>query len=266
MHFIKRPWALCKQLSTLIVSCTLLIRVLSIGYVISGFLIKFQDDLLQSNVVPTLNLCNIGIFPLGSFINAVIFAPTPALIVNVLNSAITYIGIYKRKNRYLQISTVISLLVLIWYAILIGLWSWLISEIQTYNDIKECFASKWKQNMYVYHWRDITILRVWKCCGIDGTTTPYPYYCPFSVGCFDIFSNKINTYGSSFIALLVVNCASEIVMLAGISYLHGFHALLFKTTSTKYINSMEIHKLRNGVIVSMCLSLKENWTRYSYVL
>lgn len=82
-------------------------KVLSIGYVISGFLIKFQDDLLQSNVVPTLNLCNIGIFPLGSFINAVIFAPTPALIVNVLNSAITYIGIYKRKNRYLQIVSII---------------------------------------------------------------------------------------------------------------------------------------------------------------
>lgn len=80
---------------------------MSIGYVISGFLIKFQDDLLQSNVVPTLNLCNIGIFPLGSFINAVIFAPTPALIVNVLNSAITYIGIYKRKNRYLQIVSII---------------------------------------------------------------------------------------------------------------------------------------------------------------
>lgn len=82
-------------------------KVLSIGYVISGFLIKFQDDLLQSNVVPTLNLCNIGIFPLGSFINAVIFAPTPALIVNVLNFAITYIGIYKRKNRYLQIVSII---------------------------------------------------------------------------------------------------------------------------------------------------------------
>lgn len=52
------------------------------------------------------------------------------------------------------------------------------------------------------------------------------------------------------------------VMLAGISYLHGFHALLFKTTSTKYIISREIHKLRNGVIVSMCSSLKENWKRY----
>lgn len=56
------------------------------------------------------------------------------------------------------------------------------------------------------------------------------------------------------------------VMLAGISYLHGFHALLFKTTSTKYIISREIHKLRNGVIVSMCSSLKENWKRYIYVL
>lgn len=91
----------------LVFTFSIFFKVLSIGYVISGFLIKFQDDLLQSNVVPTLNLCNLGIFPLGSFINAVIFAPTPALIVNVLNSAITYIGIYKRRNHYLQIVSII---------------------------------------------------------------------------------------------------------------------------------------------------------------
>lgn len=57
---------------------------------------------------------------------------------------------------------------------------------------------------------DFQIFNVWECCGIDRPTTPPPNGCPFSVGCFDIFSHKIYTYGSSFIALLVVNCVSEV--------------------------------------------------------
>lgn len=264
MGSISNPWAFCKNLSTLIVSCTLFIRVLSIGYVIGGFVIKFQDPLLLYNVIPTVNQCKLGIFPLGSFINALIFAPTPALIVNVLNSVITYLGIFKRWNHYLQISTMISLLNLIWFVVLIGLWSWLINEIQAYNDIKECYAMKWEQNKY--YWNYIPMFNVSECCGVDRPTTPpgstpSPTECPFSAGCFDIFSNKIHTYGRSYIAGLVVSCITEIVMIVGTNYLHGFYAILPKSTSEKTIDSKEIHKLRNGAIVSMCLSLKENWTR-----
>lgn len=54
-------------------------------------------------------------------------------------------------------------------------------------------------------------------------------------------------------------------MIVGTNYLHGFYAILPKSTSEKTIDSKEIHKLRNGAIVSMCLSLKENWTRYPCV-
>lgn len=54
-------------------------------------------------------------------------------------------------------------------------------------------------------------------------------------------------------------------MIVGISYLHGLYAILLKSTSVKTIDSKELHKLRNGAIVSMCLSLKENWKRYPWV-
>lgn len=88
-------------------------KVLSIGYVIAGFVAKFQDHLLLYKVIQKLNTCNLGIFPLGSFINALIFAPTPAVIVNVLNSVITYLGIYKRRIHYLQIVSMIIVFYLI---------------------------------------------------------------------------------------------------------------------------------------------------------
>lgn len=265
MGSISNPWVFCQNLSTVIVSCTLLIRVLSIGYVICGFVIKFQDPLLLYNVIPTVNECKLGIFPLGSFLNALIFAPTPVMIFNLLNSVITYLGIYRRRNQYLQISTTISLLNLIWYVVLIGLWSWLINEIQTHNDIKECYAMKWEQNRN--YWNFIPMFNVSECCGVDRPTTPppgstsSPTECPFSKGCFDIFSNKIHTYGGSYIAALVVNCITEIVMIVGTSYLHGLYAILPKSTSEKTIDLKVLHKPRNGAIVSMCFSLKENWTR-----
>lgn len=265
MGSISNPWVFCQNLSTVIVSCTLLIRVLSIGYVICGFVIKFQDSLLLYNVIPTVNQCKLGIFPLGSSLNALIFAPTPVMIFNLLNSVITYLGIYRRRIQYLQISTTISLLNLIWYVVLIGLWSWLINEIQTHNDIKECYAMKWEQNRV--HWKFIPMFNVSECCGVDRPTTPppgstsSPTECPFSKGCFDIFSNKIHMYGRLYIAALVVNCITEIVMIVGTSYLHGLYAILPKSTSEKTIDLKEMHKLRNGAIVSMCFSLKENWTR-----
>lgn len=259
MTSISNPWTFCKNLSTLIVSCTLLIRVLSIGYVIGGFVIMFKDPQMYY-LSPPLKQCKLGIFPLGSFISALIFFLIPAVIVNALNSLITYLGICKRRNHYLQISTMISLLNLIWILVLIGLWSWLINE--TYNDIKECFALKWKQHKYKWDQEMVNVLR---CCGVDGPTrppdsTPSSTECPFSVGCFDVFSNKIHTYGSTYIAALVVNCITEIVMIVGTSYLHGFYKIL-KARSEKSIDSKELHKFRNGAIVSMCLSLKENWTR-----
>lgn len=56
------------------------------------------------------------------------------------------------------------------------------------------------------------------------------------------------------------------VMLVGISYFYGFYVLFFKIILIKYIILREIYKLRNGVIVFMCLFLKENWKRYIYVL
>lgn len=129
MRYIKKPWAFCKQLSTLIVSCTLIIRILSIGYVIGGFVVNFQDHRLLGEVITKLNQCNLGIFPLGSFINALIFAPTPTVIVNVLNSLVTYIGIYKRRNQYLQI---VSMIMIVFY--------WIHVSIFLKNDI----SFKWK--------------------------------------------------------------------------------------------------------------------------
>lgn len=49
------------------------------------------------------------------------------------------------------------------------------------------------------------------CCGIDTSIYMYPLPgCLFSVGCFDIISKKINTYGSSYIAVFVVNCVTEV--------------------------------------------------------
>lgn len=155
MGSISNPWIFCKNLSTLIVSCTLLIRVrsfqctmivlmsllelyfiipkhfndkchvskytwcsvyifefihlqvLSIGYVIGGFVILVNDPLLS--FVTPLSLCKIGIFPIRSFINALILFLTPTVIVNALNSLITYLGICKRRNHYLQIVSISNL-------------------------------------------------------------------------------------------------------------------------------------------------------------
>uniref|UniRef100_K1PEP1 Uncharacterized protein n=1 Tax=Magallana gigas TaxID=29159 RepID=K1PEP1_MAGGI len=183
MRFIRNPWARCKNLSILIVSCTLMIRVLSIGYVIGTFLIRFQDPFLGYTGINLLNWCNLGVFPLGSFINALLFSLIPAFIL--------------------------------------------------------------------------------KCCGADDRIAFGNLGCSLvsADACFDVFSNTINTYGSSFIAVLVVNCLAEIIMIVGISSLHGFYAVLFKSTSAKNMDSKEIHKLKNSAIGSGCLSLKEKWTR-----
>lgn len=240
MGSISNPWMFCKNLSTLIVSCTLLIRVLSIGYIIGGFAILSEDPLPRCNKTlnVTLNDCKLGMYQMGSFIKGLIIAPMAAVIVNVLNSVIIYLGICKRRNHYLQISTVISLLNLIWLVVVIGLWSWLINVINEVNFF-------------------------WECCGLDRSTTP-PASTPSFTGCphcFGTFLNLANTYGGFSIAALVLNCITEIIMIVGISYLHGLYAILFKSRSEKSIDSKELHKFRNGAIVSMCLSLKENWTR-----
>ncbi|XP_065939920.1 uncharacterized protein [Magallana gigas] len=239
MGSISNPRTFCKNLSTLIVSCTLLIRVLSIGYIIGGFVIQSKDALPRCNMTlyVTLNDCKLGMFQMGSFIKGLIFAPTPAVIVNVLNSLIIYLGICKRRNHYLQISTVIGLLNLIWLVVVIGLWSWLINVINEVNFLESC--------------------------GLDRSTTPPGSTssfteCPY---CFDYFLNMVHTYGRFSIAALVLNCITEIIMIVGISYLHGLYAILLKSPSVKTIDSKELHKLRNGAIVSMCLSLKENWKR-----
>nr|XP_034307957.1 uncharacterized protein LOC105340078 isoform X3 [Crassostrea gigas]XP_034307961.1 uncharacterized protein LOC105340078 isoform X3 [Crassostrea gigas] len=232
MGSISYPWTSCKNLSTLIVSCALLIRVLSIGYVIVGIGILSKTPLIRC--LSTLNDCKLGIFPLGAFFIWLILALTPAVIVNVTNSSITYLGICKRRNHYLQISTVISILNLIWFIILIGLWSWQINEVN-----------------------------VSECCGVERTPTPpgstsSSTECHF---CFDVFLNILHTYGRIYIAALILNCITEIIMIVGTSYLHGFYAILLKSPSVKTFDSKELHKLRNGAIVSMCLSLKENWKR-----
>lgn len=258
MRTISNPWARCKNLSILIVSCTLMIRVLSIGYVIGSFLIKFQDPFLGDNGINALNWFNLGVFPLGSFINALIFSQLPAFIVSLSNSVIIYIGICKRWNNCLQISSVISLLMLIWNAVLIGLWSWLIGEV--YYGIKGSFISVYSRDPATWnnYWQRL------RCCGADRRILLFgedQCYLSSPDACFVGFSNTINTYGSSFIAVLVVNCLAEIIMIVGISCLHGFNAVLLKSSSAKNMDAKEIYKLRNSVFASVCLSLKEKWTR-----
>lgn len=51
-----------------------------------------------------------------------------------------------------------------------------------------------------------------KCCGADNRIIPGNFGCGLASAdaCFDVFSNTINTYGSSFIAVLVVNCLAEV--------------------------------------------------------
>lgn len=51
-----------------------------------------------------------------------------------------------------------------------------------------------------------------KCCGADDRIAfgNLGCYLVSADACFDVFSNTINTYGSSFIAVLVVNCLAEV--------------------------------------------------------
>lgn len=50
-----------------------------------------------------------------------------------------------------------------------------------------------------------------KCCDVEKPI-PFSVVCPFADrdGCFDVFANTITTYGSSYIAVLVVNILAEV--------------------------------------------------------
>nr|XP_022337859.1 uncharacterized protein LOC111133618 isoform X2 [Crassostrea virginica] len=136
---------------------------------------------------------------------------------------------------------------------MVAMWSWILGEL--YYGVKGSFVSVYQQNPTLWNERWIQM----KCCDVEKPT-PFSIVCPFADrdGCFDVFANTITTYGSSYIAVLVVNILAEIVMIVGIEYLHRLQLMLdvTRTKPGRLIETKEIHNIRNGIVLATCVSLK----------
>ncbi|XP_048730673.2 uncharacterized protein LOC125647885 isoform X2 [Ostrea edulis] len=253
MRYIKKPWTLCKDIAVLITSCSLLIRILSIGYLIGGFVMRFHEPLLKSGSIRLLNSVQIGSLPLGSFINALALSLIPAIIVNTVSTTVIFYGICRRNKGYLIASAVINLLMVVYNIIVISLLSWLLKEVHSYM---------YESLRQLYNREKSSFDSEMECCGFDIPDLSCTY--SYDTSCSGYITETINTYGSAFIAVLVTNVIVSIIMIIGTEYLHRLQLALEKLEEPDLKNVLkedEMHKLQNGICTNMCSFLRVHCSR-----
>ncbi|XP_062588282.1 uncharacterized protein LOC134249945, partial [Saccostrea cucullata] len=245
----KAPKILCNRIAIVIISCSLIIRVLSIGYVVGGFVLKYHEHLLSDDSIEALNVVSIGSLPVGSFLNALFLSLIPTIIVHTVNAAVTFCGICTQNKRCLIASAIINVILVIFNLIVIALISWLLDEL--YSTILE--SLRWN---FPGEINQLTIAM--KCCGFDIKSTACPYDCNTYI------ADTINTYGSSYIAVLVINVIVSVIMIVGTEYLHRFIIARSHEKNNQplgnVIEKSEMHKIKNGVCANFCSLVKVHWT------
>ncbi|XP_061183040.1 uncharacterized protein LOC133191308 [Saccostrea echinata] len=235
MLFIKTPRTLCTRIAIVIISCSLIIRVLSIGYVVGGFVLKYHEKLLSAASIDVLNKVSIGSLPVGSFLNALFLSLIPTIIVHAVNAAVTFYGICKQSKRCLIASAVINIVMVIFNIIAIALQSWMLEEMH--------------------------------CCGFD-TFSPLLCSYLYNIDCASYIADTINTYGSSYIAVLVTNIIVSVIMIVGTEYLHRFQIAKSHGKNDRCpgnaIEKSEMHKIKNGICANLYRLVKVRSKLTSY--
>ncbi|XP_048730207.2 uncharacterized protein LOC125647538 isoform X2 [Ostrea edulis] len=263
MQYNRKLQSIWKNISIVIVSCVLIIRVFSLGYVVGGFILKFHEPLLHLGSIRMLNNLRMGTLPLGSLLNALTISLIPSMFFNTINTIFSFGGICKRSNGCLRASSIMNIIIILYNTIFTGLWTWLIAELN--HSIQNSFYE-----MY-HHWTTVSHDKLmWnskfvpmRCCGFNGTIIDILYTngCTFSVGCFDYLAGTINTYGSCYIAVLIANIVAGITMIVGTEYLHRLQTIDSKTKHIPRLDRGNIHKFRNGILCQICFILRTNWSR-----
>ncbi|XP_061183041.1 uncharacterized protein LOC133191309 [Saccostrea echinata] len=256
MQYFKKPWTLCTDISTVIVLCSILIRVLSIWYVVGGFILKFDEPLLSVDGIAFLNNVFLGSLPLGSFINGLVLSLLPSIIIHTVNAAVTFFGICRKMKGCLIASATINILMIIYHFLTIVLTSWLIDEME---------SSIYRQLKRTFDIRSDKYIPEMNCCGFDIDRTPCVTVPTSLPPCFDYIKEKLKAYGGSFIAVLVANILVSAVMVIGTEYLFRYEQVKSKQSQDSNLRNIieksELYNSRNGMYAKISSFLKGSWER-----
>ncbi|XP_062589087.1 uncharacterized protein LOC134250740 isoform X2 [Saccostrea cucullata] len=239
---------------TTIIICILIIRVLTIGYVIGGFIIKFYLSYLDESVVYILDHVTIGALPLGSTLMFLIYSLMPFML---LYSAVGLIGLVMlfKRMRFLLITHAVGHLPLIAMEVVyLSLVSWIVSENDhaTSDEFELAHTAATDRMIFRSDYQDWSnFFRTLECCNVTGQPTSnawivdyWSYYCNFSTACLDVIHSFITTYGSFYLAVLSVNIIASCVSVAVTEY-------MYRMSKTDIKDVRERKKFTNGILADL---------------
>ncbi|XP_061183042.1 uncharacterized protein LOC133191310 [Saccostrea echinata] len=239
---------------TAIIICTLITRVLTVGYVIGGFVIKFYYSFLDQSVVYVLDHITIGALPLGSTLMFLIYSLMPFLLLYSAVGLIGLVMVFKRK-RFLLITHAVSHLPLIVMEIVyLSLISWIMSENEHATSDEYELAHTAASDIMIYRsdrekWT--YFFGTLKCCNVTGQPTynawvvnSVGYVCYFSTACLDVIQSFITTYGSFYLAVISVNIIASCVSVAVTEYIYRMSKIDIKDIKERI-------KYTNGILADL---------------
>lgn len=247
--------------TTIIFVCTVIIRVLTIGYVIGGLIMRFELLYLEDDVVKVLDFMPLGHLPLGSTLMFLFYSLMPFLLLYGIVGVIGLIIIVRRSKMLLLAHAVGHSTLIVIEIVYLTLISWIVHESADNSTMTKGFETAHEHDR-ISEWK--TLFEKLSCCNVrkPETTTVYwfefqPYVCSYTTGCLDKIGHLTSTYGGYYIAVISANIVTSVVCLAITDYYFRVAELAQKQEKTHN----EMYKCKNGILGQLCTKSSIIWKR-----
>nr|XP_034307932.1 uncharacterized protein LOC105327254 isoform X3 [Crassostrea gigas] len=254
--------------TTTIFICTMIIRALTIGYVIGGFVMRFELFYLEKDIVKILDYMPLGLLPLGSTLMFLVYSLMPFLILYAIVGGVGLIIIVRRSKWLLLAHATGHSALIIIETVYLSLISWIVHESADNSTMTKGFETA-HEFAFENEWR--TLFEKLSCCGVSGklpeTSTVYwylqngPYGCFYNTGCLDKIKHFTSTYGGYYVAVISINIITSVVCLAITEYFFRVAEL----KHSKEENHNELYKCRNGILGELFKKSSTIWKRNKLV-
>lgn len=254
--------------TTTIFICTMIIRALTIGYVIGGFVMRFELFYLEKDIVKILDYMPLGLLPLGSTLMFLVYSLMPFLILYAIVGGVGLIIIVRRSKWLLLAHAIGHSALMIIETVYLSLISWIVHESADNSTMTKGFETA-HEFAFENEWR--TLFEKLSCCGVSGklpeTSTVYwnlqngPYGCFYNTGCLDKIKHFTSTYGGYYVAVISINIVTSVVCLAITEYFFRVAEL----KHSKEENYNELYKCRNGILGELYKKSSTIWKRNKLV-
>ncbi|XP_078332572.1 uncharacterized protein LOC111121673 isoform X2 [Crassostrea virginica] len=192
--------------TTTIFVCTMIIRAVTIGYVVGGFVIKFHLNYLDTEIVYILDHMTLDILPLGSTLMFLIYSLMPLLLLYTIVGGVSFILLVRRTRTLLITHAVGNGVLILLQATYLCLFLWIVIETSYDSTLKNDFDVVHSSRASVLtihedHLKWQIFFQTLKCCNVTGEPTIneriggfYGYSCQFTSGCLDVVCVGITEY------------------------------------------------------------------------